>query len=320
MKSQLRVSPPIVLFLSLIFVASHALRPAELYWRSLLNNAPIPKAIKVLIDPGTIRNLNNNGGGDASIKEQDQEEPDNSNCFSYTIPYCAPAPPNSRPTSTSLFFLPKDLKSGTKKSLHFPKSLDTSQSILLPRHLSDEIPFSSTILDDILKVSSIVPNSRKAKEMRRTIAICEAPGTEGEQKSCVSSLESMIDFSITSLGKNVEAVSTDVDDQENEEQKYNVVGVKKIGNKEAVVCHKQKYPYAIFYCHKAYNIKAYKVLLVGEDENKVKAIAICHQDTSKWTPEHLAFKVLKVKPGSVPICHFLPEDHIVWINKQKYLI
>jgi hypothetical protein len=29
----------------------------------------------------------------------------------------------------------------------------------------------------------------------------------------------------------------------------------------------------------------------------------------------LAFQMLKVQPGTVPICHFVPQDHVVWISK-----
>nr|GLL16852.1 BURP domain protein RD22-like [Ipomoea trifida] len=53
--------------------------------------------------------------------------------------------------------------------------------------------------------------------------------------------------------------------------------------------------------------------LVGANGAKVKAAVVCHKDTSAWNPKHLAFQVLKIKPGTVPVCHFLPEDHIVWV-------
>ena len=87
-----------------------------------------------------------------------------------------------------------------------------------------------------------------------------------------------------------------------------------VGDKRGV-CHGQNYPYAVFHCHASHATKAYLVPMVGADGTKVKAVAACHIDSSKWNPRHLAFQVLKVKPGMVPICHFLPEDHIVWTSK-----
>ncbi|XP_052111649.1 BURP domain protein RD22 [Arachis duranensis] len=140
-------------------------------------------------------------------------------------------------------------------------------------------------------------------------------GIKGEEKYCATSLESMVDFSTSKLGKNVDLVSTEIS-KETKLQSYKVAaGVKKInhGNK-AVVCHKQNYPYAVFYCHKTETIMAFKVPLEGADGSRVKAAAVCHTDTSGWNPKHLAFQVLKVKPGT-PVCHFLPEDHVVWVSK-----
>jgi hypothetical protein len=68
-------------------------------------------------------------------------------------------------------------------------------------------------------------------------------------------------------------------------------------------------------CHKADTIKTYSVPLEDIDGNRIKAIAVCHTDTSQWNPKHVAFQVLKVQPGTVPICHFVPQDHVVWISK-----
>ncbi|KAM0005498.1 putative BURP domain-containing protein [Helianthus debilis subsp. tardiflorus] len=53
--------------------------------------------------------------------------------------------------------------------------------------------------------------------------------------------------------------------------------------------------------------------MISADGKKMNAAAVCHIDTSKWNPKHLAFQVLKVKPGTVPVCHFLPEDHVAWV-------
>lgn len=99
-------------------------------------------------------------------------------------------------------------------------------------------------------------------------------------------------------------------------QSYKIAatGVKKLSDDKSVVCHKQKYPFVVFYCHKAKMTSVYAVPLQGEDGTRAKAVAVCHKNTSAWNPNHLAFKVLKVKPGTVPVCHFLPETHVVWFN------
>ncbi|KAG7972877.1 hypothetical protein I3843_07G203700 [Carya illinoinensis] len=212
--------------------------------------------------------------------------------------------------NVALFFLEKDLHPGTKMNLLFTK--DSNEASFLPRQVTESIPFSSNKLPEILNTFSVKPRSVEADMMENTIKLCEKPGIKGEEVYCATSLESMVDFSTSKLGKNVQAISTE-GGKESQMQKYTIVpGVKKMAGDKAVACHKQSYAYAVFYCHETSTTRAYLVPLVGDDGTKAKAVAICHTDTSAWNPKHLAFQVLKVKPGTVPVCHFLPEDHVVW--------
>ncbi|GLT67487.1 hypothetical protein SLA2020_397930 [Shorea laevis] len=215
--------------------------------------------------------------------------------------------------NVALFFLEKNIYPGAKMNLHFTKNAGTAT--FLPRQVSETIPFSSNKMGEILNRFSVKPGSLEANIMEETIKECEEPSIKGEEKYCATSLESMVDFSTSKLGKNVEAISTEVG-KETQLQKYTIApGAKKVGGKKAVVCHKQNYAYAVFYCHSTETTRAYVVPLQGADGSKAKAVAVCHTDTSAWNPKHLAFQVLKVKPGSVPVCHFVPEDHVVWTSK-----
>ncbi|GFS35400.1 BURP domain-containing protein [Actinidia rufa] len=214
--------------------------------------------------------------------------------------------------NVALFFMEKDLKKGTKMTLHFTKS--TTPTTFLPRQVAEKIPFSSEKMPEIMNYFSVKPDSKEAEIMKKTVKECEEPRIKGEEKYCATSLESMVDFITNKLGKNIQGVSTEVD-RETQLQKYSITGVEKMAGDKAVVCHKQDYAYAVFYCHKIQTTKEYVVSLVGADGKKAKAVAVCHMDTSAWNPKHLAFQVLKVKPGTVPICHFLPEDNIVWVPK-----
>ncbi|MED6107440.1 hypothetical protein PIB30_014051 [Stylosanthes scabra] len=217
--------------------------------------------------------------------------------------------------NVALFFLEKDLHPGTKFNLHFTNTANDNAAFL-PREVADSQPFSSNKVQDVFHKFSVEPESEEANAIKSTIKECEEPGIKGEEKYCATSLESMVDFSTSKLGKNVEVVSTEPAGKETKLQSYKVApGVKKINHEnKAVVCHKQNYPYAVFYCHKTETTMAFKVPLEGADGSRVKAAAVCHTDTSQWNPKHLAFQVLKVKPGT-PVCHFLPEDHVVWVSK-----
>jgi hypothetical protein len=212
--------------------------------------------------------------------------------------------------TVALFFLEKDMHPGKMMNLQFTENTNTAT--FLPRQVTDSIPFSSNNLPEIYSEFSVKPGSTEAEVMKETIKECENPGIEGEEKECVTSLESMIDFSTSKLGKNVQAISTEV--ESTQMQKYTIkTGVKKMAGDKSVVCHKQNYAYAVFYCHATQTTRAYAVPLEGADGTNAKAVAVCHTDTSAWNPKHLAFQVLNVKPGTVPVCHFLPQDHVVWL-------
>jgi len=220
--------------------------------------------------------------------------------------------------NVTLFFLKKDLHHGTKLNLQFTNTTsNNSGAKFLPKEVANSIPFSSNKLENILNKFSIKEGSKEAEIVKRTISECEANGIKGEEKVCVTSLESMVDFTISKLGNNVEAISTEVSKENSGLQQYVIAkGVKKLGEKnKTIVCHKENYPYAVFYCHKTDSTEVYSVPLECVDGNKVKTIVVCHTDTSQWNPKHLAFYVLKVQPGTVPICHILPQDHVIWVSK-----
>lgn len=357
----------IFILLSAVFVASDAaLSSSEDYWKSVLPNTPIPKAIRDLLhyseqteDESTSVDVGKGdvnvdtgkgtleGGGDGTKVDVggervgvDTGKPGKEtnvgvgkggvfvntghkgkpvivgvhpgpNPFNYLYAASENQLHNNDP-NVALFFLEKDLQQGETMNLHFIKSTKSS-AYFLPRQVAESIPFSFDRFPQILNKFSVNPNSVEAEIMQGTIKECEEPSIKGEDKYCATSLESMVDFSTSKLGEKVQAISTEVQ-KETVLQKYRIVGVKKMAADKSVVCHKQNYAYAVFYCHKTDTIKAYSASLSGgADGTKVNAVAVCHTDTSEWNPKHLAFQVLKVKPGTVPVCHFLPEDHVVWI-------
>ncbi|PQQ15834.1 hypothetical protein Pyn_19017 [Prunus yedoensis var. nudiflora] len=219
----------------------------------------------------------------------------------------------------AIYFLEKDMRPGTTMNFQFLRNSNTAT--FLPRESAQSIPFSSNKLPEIFNHFSVKPTSVEAKTITQTIEMCEAPGIKGEEKYCATSLESMVDFSTSKLRtRNVQAISTEVLEKgaTMSMHKYTTMpGLKKLAGDKVVACHKQNYPYAVFYCHAMKPTAAYVLSLKGDDGVKVKAVAICHLDTSEWNPKHLAFQILKVNPGTIPICHFLPADHIVWVPNHK---
>uniref|UniRef100_J3LW38 BURP domain-containing protein n=1 Tax=Oryza brachyantha TaxID=4533 RepID=J3LW38_ORYBR len=214
---------------------------------------------------------------------------------------------SSKTPSMALFFLEKNLQQGKKISLHFTNTMASSTAMFLPRSEAKSIPFSSNDMPVILARLGVGRGSGDAAVMSRTLHYCELP-----------SLESMVDFVTSTSGfetRDVNAESTVLVSKARSPpaQEYTVAGVKPMGGTgQLIACHPRTYVYAVFLCHRTEATRAYTASLVSEDGTAARAVAVCHTDTAGWNPEHAAFQILGVKPGTVPVCHFVKPDAVVW--------
>ncbi|XP_022635909.1 BURP domain protein RD22-like [Vigna radiata var. radiata] len=186
---------------------------------------------------------------------------------------------------------------------------------LLPRQIAQRIPFASAKIKEIFEMLSMKPEVENVKIVTETISLCEAPSIRGVEKNCATSLESMVDFITSKLGKNAQVISTEVEKVSKSEKFLVKDGGKILAEENIIVCHPMNYPYVVFYCHKISNITVRFMPLEGEDGSRVKAVAVCHKDTSEWDPNHGFLQALKVKPRTVPVCHILPEGDLLWFAK-----
>lgn len=201
------------------------------------------------------------------------------------------------------------------------QGLDFDQTIIggtfVPR-----IQFSSQNLPQILDRFSMVPGSKEAKQIEKILKDCEEPTLIGEKRFCSTSLESMIDNVISLLGTtDVKALSTTVQRQtegiaQNGKVIYTIASpMKKIPyHTRLVICHQEPSPQAMHYCHTNIAYEGYVVSLVGKDGSKVNAVAVCHHDTINFNRFFL--ELLNVEPGTEPVCHFLPENHLLWVSNS----
>lgn len=206
-----------------------------------------------------------------------------------------------------IFFLSNHLTHpGGKLKLHFDRG---SKSKFLPFQVAKSFPFSHDKVPEILNLFSVRPNSAQAKLMKETIIGCEESAVGGEDnKYCATSLEDLVDYVVSNIGNQVKVLSTAIDKDVTTE--YTIEKAQKVSSDGNFVCHKMRYPYAVFHCHKIRDTDAYVVSLIDANGQKSKAAAVCHRDTSSWNPE--LFNVLKIKPGSAPICHFVAADDMIW--------
>ncbi|KAK7350598.1 hypothetical protein VNO77_09400 [Canavalia gladiata] len=161
-----------------------------------------------------------------------------------------------------LFFLEEDLRPGAKLDSNFNKR--EGKTLFLSQEDAEHIPFSSEKMKEILEILSVEPGSEIAEDVEKALWNCEVPALNGEEKHCATSLESMVDFITSKIGKDARAMSTEVE-RETESERFLVKdGVKKLTYENYIICHPLNYPYAVFYCHHIVDTTAHFVPL----ENK----------------------------------------------------
>ncbi|GLT27873.1 hypothetical protein SLA2020_028430 [Shorea laevis] len=222
--------------------------------------------------------------------------------------------------SLNIFFRVDDFKVGKTLPIWFASkdNPSTGSPPLLSREEADAIPFSTKQLPHLLDLFSFPKDSEQAKAMENTLKQCEKKPMQGETKSCLTSLESMLDFVRSVFGSHthLKVLTTKFDKGRVVPlQNYTISEEPKaIYAPRILGCHRMPYPYAVFVCHtQESDNRLVELSLVGENGDRIKAPGICHMDTSGWDSDHIAFRLIKVKPRESPVCHVIPEDNLVWL-------
>lgn len=212
------------------------------------------------------------------------------------------------------FFREFMLKEGTIMKMPDIRDRMPKRSFL-PRVISSKLPFSTIELSEIKQIFHALDNSTIERVIMNALEECERTPSKGETMRCVGSAEDMIDFAVSVLGGNVVVRTTE-----------NVIGSKKnvmIGKvkgvnggrvTKSVSCHQSLYPYLLYYCHSVPKVKVYVAnILDVESKTRINhGVAVCHIDTSSWSPGHAAFLALGSGPGLIEVCHWIFENDMTW--------
>ncbi|CAI0549611.1 unnamed protein product [Linum tenue] len=185
----------------------------------------------------------------------------------------------------------------------------------LPRAIAAKLPFSSSRLEEVKEIFHAAGNSTAEMVIESAVAECERAASAGEVKRCVGSAEDMIDFAVAVLGSDVAVRTTEnVKGSKGEVMIGSVRGIDGGRVTESVSCHQSLYPYLLYYCHSVPRVRVYEADIADvESREKVNAgVAICHLDTSAWSPEHGAFVALGSGPGEIEVCHWIFENDMTW--------
>ncbi|KAE8718278.1 hypothetical protein F3Y22_tig00110015pilonHSYRG00051 [Hibiscus syriacus] len=211
---------------------------------------------------------------------------------------------------------------GKKLPIFFPIKNHSLYPPFLPKSLVETIPFSSSQVSDILQFFSVPPDSPKGKAVQDTLQKCGLEAAQGETKICATSLESLHGFLSNAFGPKVDfmfistrhpTMTTPIF------QNYTVLeSPREIESPNKVACHPMPYLYAVYFCHfDATETRVFKLKLAGEiTGDEVEAVVVCHMDTSGWSSDHDAFRMLRVKRGDA-VCHVFSQGNLVWINQPS---
>ncbi|CAM8912747.1 unnamed protein product [Rhodiola kirilowii] len=185
----------------------------------------------------------------------------------------------------------------------------------LPRSILAKLPFSSSKLDQMKHIFNAADNSAMEKMIMDSLSECERMPSKDETKRCVGSIEDMIDFATSVLGRNIAVRTTE--SVAGSKQNLVIGELTKVNGgrvTKSVSCHQSLFPYLLYYCHSVPKVRVYEAdLLDPKTKSKVNhGVAICHLDTSAWSPTHGSFLSLGSGPGKIEVCHWIFENDMTW--------
>ncbi|XP_060670071.1 polygalacturonase 1 beta-like protein 3 [Ziziphus jujuba] len=212
------------------------------------------------------------------------------------------------------FFRESELKQG--KVMVMPDIRDRMpKRSFLPRTILSKLPFSTSKISELNEIFDARENSAMQRVITNALTECERSPSRGETKRCVGSLEDMVDFAVTVLGRNVVVRTTaNVNGSKRKVMIGKVKGVNGGNVTKSVSCHQSLYPYLLYYCHSVPRVRVYEADIHDAMSNmKINhGVAICHLDTSSWSPLHGAFVALGSSPGQIEVCHWIFENDMSW--------
>ncbi|KAL5100549.1 hypothetical protein RYX36_004876 [Vicia faba] len=212
------------------------------------------------------------------------------------------------------FFREKMLKEGTVMPM--PDISDKlPKRSFLPRSILSKLPFSTSKISEMKELFKASDNGSMEKMMRDSLGECERVPSRGETKRCVGSIEDMIDFATSVLGRNVVVRTTqNLNGSKKSVMVGRVSGINGGKITRSVSCHQSLFPSLLYYCHSVPMVRVYQAdLLDPKSKDKInQGVAVCHLDTSDWSSTHGAFMSLGSGPGRIEVCHWIFENDMSW--------
>ncbi|CAN6347735.1 unnamed protein product [Urochloa humidicola] len=280
--------------------------PAARFWDMALPGMSMPEAIADLVQKGI----------DHSPLAEHYSVPDKLGgpTPKLTLLYrCDGGCPSKADVPPGLFFHKEQVRVGVTMTFSFAPAVLPP---ILPCKVAEKLPFGN--LSDVLSMFDISPSSSAAAAVADTLRRCQPSAVFDEQKTCGTSLEGTVQSAMGMLGTSRVSVAASALSSAGVPLGAHVIEVVSVLDADRHVgCHIMPYPYAVYQCHMTGRpSKAYVISLRGlGDGRAIDLAAICHLDTSQWSPDYPAFEILHTQPGSAPVCHFLQYSDLLFGDK-----
>ncbi|OEL35526.1 BURP domain-containing protein 10 [Dichanthelium oligosanthes] len=177
-----------------------------------------------------------------------------------------------------------------------------SHAPFLRHEVAESIRMSLENFTDILGMFAPAASPSAARDSWTTLDVCEHPDLlEGEHQGCVASMESIVELVASVLGtRDVQAPPTCPRGGPQVRAAWLHGGVRAEDHSRTP-------------CSTATRInpaRVYDVTLRSTTGEKkaMRVLAVCHLDTSGFHPANPFFVERGIKPGDIPLCHFLSKD------------
>uniref|UniRef100_A0ACD5WAZ8 Uncharacterized protein n=1 Tax=Avena sativa TaxID=4498 RepID=A0ACD5WAZ8_AVESA len=213
------------------------------------------------------------------------------------------------------FFRERELVAGNRMPMPDIRDKMPPRSFL-PRDIAMKIPFKA---DAVSEAFGVPLDTAMGKAVASTVAECERAPSKGETKRCATSAEDIVDFALEMLGNDIVVRSTaSAEGSGGDIRLGNITridgGGKQVTTRSIMSCHQSLFPYLVYYCHSVPKARVYQAdIMAADSDQKInRGVAICHLDTSDWSPTHGAFRAVGGKPGETEVCHWIFEGDMTW--------
>lgn len=291
---------------------------AVAYWQAVLPHAPMPSAImdRVTAEEPSSPAVTRGGETAAAAAPND----------------------NSMPSSTEKILFPEDVfaAAGSVIDLYIDSSATLRTACKSSHDVADYVPMSAEDLANI-RARYAPASLAMARDIWSTLNACDRLGGTGggERRTCTASLRTMVEFAASVLGtRHLRAFSSSRDVPAEgltslPSPRYRVVAVRPVttapgsaaANGSSMTCHSMEFPSPAYYCHAVNPTRVYEVTLWREEKaatasagarRMMRALAVCHIDSSGFDPNMSFCLDRGIKPGDAPACHFLSRRSVLW--------